>query len=607
MKNLIFGIILLTILSGCSFWEDDIAPTVSAEKTPFLIDVYSMDSESIQTKVEKTGRITARSSLTLNAKWVGEVAKIEVKEGSRVKAGTVIARLKDTLTNYDLQLAQAENTLKIQNASIETTRINLDNSIEAARIGYERAKQAYETLTGKNALQYDTVVNNNEKTLKSYNETFRTYLLDAEKNLTQLLYEGDKILWISTNFEYSNDGWESYLWVRVGDSKALAVNAWNKAYGIRGTLRARIEKSKDINTDTLVADFDLIAQSYGETRAYVDAMLYMIQNNVVWGWLPQPMQDGWLLAWNGYRSQIGGAEGGYNAWRAQTLTFFDGYKNTELATKLALASLTRTLTPDELSLLSSASSDLRITYENTKLTLADTIKNAKLSLEQAESGYKNAQALKEATLNQLMATKRNAEISLELARRNADNLLVRAPVAWTISKVLSSVWQSVATGTPLAEFTSNEPEVIIDIEPQLGRTLGIGETAEIIVDDKKYTGTIIALSSVAGKNLLSSMRISVENGSSIIGKTAKIVFYPQKDSENWTSLPLIPLEAVRIIAENEGEIRYMENGVIRTKNIAISGINSGFVETTTSINTSMDIILTDTTNYNPEKNILKIQ
>ena len=74
--------------------------------------------------------------------------------------------LKDTQTNYDLRLAQAENALTIQNASIETTRINLENAVENARIAYERSKQAYDTLTGKNALQYDSVVSTNEKTLK---------------------------------------------------------------------------------------------------------------------------------------------------------------------------------------------------------------------------------------------------------------------------------------------------------------------------------------------------------------------------------------------------------------------------------------------------------
>lgn len=184
----------------------------------------------------------------------------------------------------------------------------MESAVENARIAYERAKQAYETLTGKNALQYDTVVNANEKTLKGYNETFRTYLADAEKNMTALLYDGDKILGITTNYEYANDAWEPYLGARAGDTRALAINSWNKTYTVRGELRARIEKSKMIDIANLQSDFDLISKSYAQTRDFADAMLYMIQNNVVGGGLPQQMQDGWVLAWNGYRSQIGASE-----------------------------------------------------------------------------------------------------------------------------------------------------------------------------------------------------------------------------------------------------------------------------------------------------------
>jgi multidrug resistance efflux pump len=77
-----------------------------------------------------------------------------------------------------------------------------------------------------------------------------------------------------------------------------------------------------------------------------------------------------------------------------------------------------------------------LTYETTKLTLTDTIKNAKLSLEQSETAYKNAIALKDATLVQLLATKKNADIALEQARRDYSKLRIIAPVDGVISKVI---------------------------------------------------------------------------------------------------------------------------------------------------------------------------
>jgi len=606
MKNLIFGFIFIVslALSSCSLWEETVV-TVSTEKTPFFVDVYLLDSDGIQEEVEKTGRITARSTLTLNAKWVGEVSRIEVKEGSQVKAGAVIARLKDTLTNYDLQLAQAENALKMQNASRETTSINLDSAVDNARIAYERADQAYKTLMDRNALQYDLTVSGNKKTLDAYNESFRSYITELEKSMTQYLHEWDKILGITTIFEYANDGWEPYLGARIGNVKVDAENKWNAVYSFRGELRARIEKWLELNREDPEADIEQIARGYEQLRDYLDTMLYMLQNNVIGGGLPQVQQDTWMLAWNGYRSQVGWSESGYNAWKWQTVSFFKNYKKTETATKLAIATLDRALTPDEVTLLAS-DMDLKTTYESTKIDLQERAKNAELTLEQAKNSYENAKSLRNATLTQLDGSKKSAEISLELARRNADNLLVRAPVSGTISKVLTSVGQSVATGTPVAEFTSNEPEITLDIESNLARTLSVWDEVAISVEDKPYKWTIIALSSVSGKNLLSSIRIAVIDWQSIIGKTGKIVFSPKSDTTE-SGIQSIPLEAVRIIAENEWEIRYLKDGNILTKTLSIIAIRSGFVETSTVLEGVGDIIITDTTNYNPEKNTLTIQ
>lgn len=594
----------IILLSSCTPKQDEVA-VVSGEKSSFYIDVYFLNGETIQTEIEKSWRITARSTLTLSSKWVGEVAKIEVKEWSQVKAGTVIARLKDTLTNYDLQLAQAENALKMQNASRETTSINLDSAVDNARIAYERADQAYKTLMDRNALQYDLTVSGNKKTLDAYNENFKSYITELEKSMTQYLHEWDKILGITTVFEYANDSWEPYLGARIGNVKVDAENKWNAVYSFRGELRARIEKWLELNREDPDGDIEQIAQGYAQLRDYLDTMLYMLQNNVIGGGLPQVQQDGWMLAWNGYRSQVGWSESGYNAWKWQTVSFFKNYKKTETATKLAIATLDRALTPEQVALLAS-DMDLKTTYETTKIDLQERAKNAELTLEQAKIAYDNAKALKVSSLAQLDASRRSAEISLELARRNADNLLVRAPVSGTISRVLTSVGQSVATGAPIAEFTSNEPEMVLDIESNLARTLSVWDEVALSVEDKSYKWTIIALSSVAGKNLLSSVRIAVIDWKSIIGQTGRVVFSPKSDTRV-SGIQSIPLEAVRIIAENEGEIRYLQDGNILTKTLSIIAIRSGFVETDTLLDGIDAIILTDTTNYNPEKNTLTVQ
>ena len=597
MKPLIAIILISTLLlSSCGSTPVD---PISPPKTPFIVETYTIWQSQTGVTIEKTGRITASSSLTLTAQWAWEISKINVREWQVVKAGTVIATLKDTQNNYDLRYSQALNTLKVQNASIETTRINLMQSIDAARIGYERARQTYETLTGKNALAYDTLVNTNSKTLDTYNESYKTYLGDAERIMTSMLYEADKILGITTNFEYANDAWEPYLGTRVGDSRALANNEWNTTYSIRGDLRAKIEKSKIINITDPVADFDLISKSYDQSRKLADAMLFMLQNSVIGGGLPGELLSGWVASWNGQRSTIQAAEWGYNGWRAGTLTFFKWYKNTETANQLALASLSRPLTPDETTLVNS-NNDIRITYENARIDLKDKIENARLNFEQAKKSYDTAQALKWATLTQLDANRENAKIALQQAERDASKLRVTAPIDGIISRVIASVGQSVNIGSQIAEFTGRQPQIIIDVAPSLVASLAVGDSVWVLVAERTLTGVITALSTVANANLLSTIRIAIADAGPYIGESATIRFIPESGTNISSGLAL-PLDAVSIIAEWEGEISlYTSTGIVR-QSIKIGQTLGDTIEVLSSLADGTQIILTDMSNYDASK------
>lgn len=601
MKTSIVWIILSTfLLSSCG---SKVIPTDISKKTPFIIETYTIGQAQTPISIEKSGRITASSTLTLTAQWAGEISKISVKEWQSVKAGTVIATLKDTQNNYDLRYSQAKNTLKVQEASIETTRINLAQSVDNARIAFERANQAYETLTGKNELTYATIVNSNSKTIDAYNESYKTYLSDAERIMTQMLYEGDKILGITTNFEYANDAWEPYLGTRVGDSRALAINEWNTTYSLRWDLRARIEKAKTINLANPNEDFEIISKSYAQARKFADSMLFMLQNSVVWGGLPQEMLSGWLGSWNGQRGTIQWSEWWYNGWRAQTLTFFKWYQNTELASKLALASTTRPLTPEEQTLINN-NNDLKVSYENSRIDIKDKIENTRLSLEQAKKAYDTAQALNSATLIQLEANKENANIALAQAERDYAKLRVIAPVDGVISRVIANVGQSVNIGSQIAEFTSKQPQMIIDIEPNIVSWLTVGQSVNIMVEEKNLTGTIMALSTVANANLLSTVRIAVPEWQAYIWKSAIINFFPQNNA-GWETLLTLPLDSVSIVSEGEWEIFVYTGTGISKKTVKIWKTLGDAIEINDTISNGTEIILTNMNNYDSNKQFIE--
>ena len=52
--------------------------------------------------------------------------------------------------------------------------------------------------------------------------------------------------------------------------------------------------------------------------------------------------------------------------------------------------------------------------------------------------------------------------------------------------------------------------MIIDIDPDLAKSLGVGDSVDIRVGETDLVGRISAVSSIAGANLLSTVRIAVE-------------------------------------------------------------------------------------------------
>ena len=243
---------------------------------------------------------------------------------------------------------------------------------------------------------------------------------------------------------------------------------------------------------------------------------------------------------------------------------------------------------------------VKVTYENARIDLKDKIENARLTFEQAKKSYDTAQALKVATLIQLDANRENSKISLDQAERDANKLRVIAPINGIISRVIASIWQSVSIGSQIAEFTSKQPQIIIDIEPSLVASLSVGQSVSVLVAERTLTGVITALSTVANANLLSTVRIALPDGQPYLGESALISFSPKNDTE-WPTILTLPLDAISIIAEWEGEIWiYATTGITRTS-VKIGQTLGDTVEILSPLKNGTEVILTDMSNYDESK------
>lgn len=128
-----------------------------------------------------------------------------------MRAGATIINLSDSVTNYDLALKQAQNSIEMQDANAQTSIINIDNQIVAAKAQYDRAQLSYNQLIDRNNLKYNNVVQKNKDTLKTYDDTYKNQLLSLEGMMNQYLYDADKILGMTQETQYANNAWEPYL------------------------------------------------------------------------------------------------------------------------------------------------------------------------------------------------------------------------------------------------------------------------------------------------------------------------------------------------------------------------------------------------------------
>lgn len=584
----------IMFLSGCG-WSTPETPS-HTKKTPFILHTEPLENFRSEITREKTATLQASSTLSLSSESAGTVNAISVREGQAVSAWTPLITLKDSLNNYDLAVAQAKNGVILQEASSDTTRVNLENSVLQAEIAYNRALQDATNIKNRRWLQYDTLVKKNRDTLATINDAYKNHLTDLERSMTHYLHEADKIIGVTSENQWKNSAWKAYLWAQSGVNISRAEKAWNTVYSVRWEIRKQQEKRTDFTSDDAHARIALLERAYEASRELGDAMLDMLHNSVVGGGLSTETLAWWTAAWNGFRTAIQGSDTGFITWKSQTNTFLENYQQDEFATKLAVHSLQRPLSAEEFNSLQN-NSDLKLSYENTKISLDEQEKAAQLALEHAEKTLENTKKLRDATIKQLRASTENARLTLAQAERQASRLVVRAPIDGVITRIHAEVWQSVNIGTLMLEFAGKDPQAHIEIDPRTALLLGVGDSVTAQIEDATLTGSITSVSRVAGKNMLSSVRIAFPEWGAFIWRAANIVL---SIPEMVQSAPtyLIPINAVTIIAEGEGKISIFRDGNISTQSVRLGNMYGKHIEVITDIDAHTSIITHDISAYN---------
>lgn len=542
MKYLALILTSLLVLSSCS---------EESTKTTKYYKTYQTQTGSITIQDDIIATVEWNKTSSLAFRSAGIVQSILVSPGDHVKKWQILAKLGNNegsiqinwLSNIQNELQNLEKTTNIVQSGIGNTsnaisklyneRITwIDTSILSLENTIEQARQKLENQTS------------------SLGNTFETFAHDFDRVSTAMLYEWDKILGITTNFEYSNDAWEPYLWARLWNVKSLADNDWNTLYTLRWKIRAYTESGSTI-TDINIAINDL-KNAYIWARNFAKSMTYMLQNSVIGGGLPEEKLNGWLLIWNWLSIDNQGSEANFITW------------------KNGILDLTNT------GASGSAAADKNITNLEIELANLKQSKNTLIAEKQAK--------LKEIKSNIDTIESKKGEISVQiwqsqmntsLAKESQEYNIIYAPYDGIILEKYMEIGMVIGAGVPLLKVSSTDgkmAKVYID-----NSTYGYSEWDKISSywREQSYTGTISLLQSqkdpLHNKNYI-ELTLS---GNPVIGE--KITLHLEHKKNNTKNGIIIPLSSI-INRYGPPGIYILENQVVHFQIVEIISSDLQFSE-----------------------------
>lgn len=100
--------------------------------------------------------------------------------------------------------------------------------------------------------------------------------------------------------------------------------------------------------------------------------------------------------------------------------------------------------------------------------------------------------------------------------------------------------------------------------------------------------------------------MSVQNGEKYIGKTASILF--QSRERSFKELFILPINAVKILSEEEGEVYIISgDGTLSKKSVKLGKVGDINIEVMGDFNENDTIITSDMSNYDENKNTITPQ
>jgi multidrug efflux pump subunit AcrA (membrane-fusion protein) len=282
--SLVGGLVAAALLAACSSTPPANPTPIPDLPTPAAPD-YTVQRGLVARGVEFSARVQPASSETLSFQTDGRVYKINVKEGSLVKQGDVLAEL--DLSTLKAQLEQEMIRLRTAESVLSNTMQTFSDTLRVAQLDVEQARLRYE-LSQIRAGGSNSVLNNDlvrlDKRIADIRESIRQAreqynqagAANAEKMLEDALVERERLVASLSDAERGQRTLEIESQILRGEVERAEINLRRQ----RGTVdpgmieavetaRIAVEATQaKIANGSLVAPFDgevgIISAKVGE-------------------------------------------------------------------------------------------------------------------------------------------------------------------------------------------------------------------------------------------------------------------------------------------------------------------------------------------------------
>lgn len=474
-KFFIIGLLLIVAAAGAYF--------IFNKKPKITYTTAKVEKGNLIQTVSETGMVKANKEMDLNFTMSGKIASIFAGVGDKVKPDQILAEL----DSNDLKLKAKEAAANLQVAQANLAKLLAGATASELAVSQAGVDQAKTT--------YDSAINESEKITNTVNEN----IAQAEKSLSDLyLTSGETI----TSYQQAVKNYKSVALTVVEAKISVAANALDNINTILSDDAAKYFLG--------IGNISLVSTTKN-SYTQANSALTQARASQTGGDISQASAD----TLNALNKTFIALKDAYNLLEASvvgtnfTQANLDAYKTTistqqtNVSTGITAVQTAQNNLNDSMNNLNNAILAAKNALATAKVTGA---KDTAAAQTKVDNNYK-AWLVAEAQLSQLKAGTRaqdinlaqaqvsQAQASLELAKNQIDNNILKAPLDGTITKKNYEAGEQFSPAKPVFSLLGmNNFEIEVDVSEADITKVAINDQAEITLDafgeDVKFAGLV---------------------------------------------------------------------------------------------------------------------